>query len=128
MIGTTSLNQAYLTSTDVKYGDIFLIDFDGAKFSEQCGKRPAIVVSNDKGNQHSPTMLVVPLTTKNKKKSLPTHLTIEPEKSGLKEISTALFEQVKVADKKRIIKKIGRIDNSLIEKIKKGLTIAFGIC
>lgn len=127
MIGTTSLNQAYLTSTDVKYGDIFLIDFDGAKYSEQCGKRPAIVVSNDKGNQHSPTMLVVPLTTKNKKK-LPTHLIIEPEKSGLKEISTALFEQVKVADKKRIIKKIGRIDNSLIEKIKKSLTIAFGIC
>lgn len=119
MIGTTSLNQAYLTSTDVKYGDIFLIDFDGAKYSEQCGKRPAIVVSNDKGNQHSPTMLVVPLTTKNKK-SLPTHLTIEPEKSGLKEISTALFEQVKVADKKRIIKKMGHVDNSLIERIKKG--------
>ena len=127
MIGTTSLNQAYLTSTDVKYGDIFLIDFDGAKFSEQCGKRPAIVVSNDKGDQHSPTMLVVPLTTKNKK-NLPTHLTIEPENSGLKEISTALFEQVKVADKKRIIKKMGHVDNSLIEKIKKGLTIAFGIC
>ena len=75
MIGTTSLNQAYLTSTDVKYGDIFLIDFDGAKFSEQCGKRPALVVSNDKGNQHSPTMLVVPLTTKNKK-NLPTRLII----------------------------------------------------
>ena len=72
-------------------------------------------------------MLVVPLTTKNKK-SLPTHLTIEPEKSGLKEISTALFEQVKVADKKRIIKKMGHVDKSLIEKIKKGLTIAFGIC
>ena len=127
MIGTTSLNQAYLTSTDVKYGDIFLIDFDGTKYSEQCGKRPAIVVSNDKGNQHSPTMLVVPLTTKNKK-NLPTHLTIEPDKSGLKEISTALFEQVKVADKKRIIKKMGHVDNSLIEKIKKSLTIAFGIC
>lgn len=92
------------TTFTVRYGDIFLIDFDGAKHSEQGGIRPAIVVQNDVGNAHSPTILVAPLTIKNKK-YLPTHLEITPAESGLKEISTALFEQVRVADKRRIIKK-----------------------
>lgn len=110
---------------EVKYGDIFLVDFDGAKYSEQQGKRPAIVVSNNVGNEYSPTILVVPLTTKNKK-DLPTHMTIAPQNSGLKEVSTALFEQVKVADKKRIIKKIGKLDSSLLTSIKNHLTNAFG--
>ncbi len=110
----------------VRYGDIFLINFDGAKHSEQGGIRPAIVVQNDVGNAHSPTILVAPLTSKTKK-YLPTHLEITPADSGLKETSTALFEQVRVADKRRIIKKVGHVDNSLIENIKKCLTISFGM-
>ncbi len=114
------------TTVTVKYGDIFLIDFDGAKYSEQGGVRPALVVQNDMGNIYSPTMLVAPLTSKTKKE-LPTHMKITPDKSGLKETSTALFEQVRVADKKRIIKKIGHIDNSLIENIIKCLTISFNM-
>lgn len=123
MIGnSTTMSQV---CNEVKYGDIFLVDFDGAKYSEQQGKRPAIVVSNNVGNEYSPTILVVPLTTKNKK-DLPTHMTIAPQNSGLKEVSTALFEQVKVADKKRIIKKIGKLDSSLLTSIKNHLTNAFG--
>lgn len=123
MIGNgTAMSQV---CNEVKYGDIFLVDFDGAKYSEQQGKRPAIVVSNNVGNEYSPTILVVPLTTKNKK-DLPTHMTIAPQNSGLKEVSTALFEQVKVADKKRIIKKIGKLDSSLLTSIKNHLTNAFG--
>lgn len=123
MIGNgTTMSQV---CNEVKYGDIFLVDFDGAKYSEQQGKRPAIVVSNNVGNEYSPTILVVPLTTKNKK-DLPTHMTIAPQNSGLKEVSTALFEQVKVADKKRIIKKIGKLDSSLLTSIKNHLTNAFG--
>ncbi len=120
---TEALNQRALP---VKYGDIFLIDFDGAKYSEQNGIRPAIVIQNDVGNAHSSTILVAPLTSKTKK-YLPTHLEITPAESGLKEVSTALFEQVRVADKKRIIKKVGHIDNSLIENVKRCLTISFNM-
>ncbi len=115
-----------ITIESIRYGDIFLIDFEGAKHLEQGGIRPEIVVQNDVGNVHSPTILVAPLTSKTKK-YLPTHLEITPADSGLRETSTALFEQVRVADKRRIIKKVGYINNSLIGNIKKCLTISFNM-
>lgn len=110
----------------IKYGDIFLVDFGKSEYSEQSGVRPAIILQNDIGNKYSPTTLVVPLTTKSKR-NLPTHIEITPENSGLREVSTALFEQIRVIDKRRIIKKIGAIDTSLISHIKKALTIAFAM-
>lgn len=113
---------------DIKWGDIVYVDFtDNSRDSEQNGIRPAIIIQNDKGNEHSPTTIVASITSQDKK-PIPTHVWIKPYQSGLNRPSTILCEQIRTIDKSRIISKVGHIDTEwLIEKIKKSLTISFNV-
>ena len=82
-----------------KRGDIYYVDFGEKDGSKQGGVRPALVVSNNKANKHSPVVTVVPLSARVwKKKYLPTHVQI-PKGSGLNKPSMALAEQ----DRKSVV-------------------------
>ena len=92
-----------------KRGDIYYVDFGEKAGSEQGGVRPALVVSNNKANKHSPVVTVIPLSARVwKKKYLPTHVQIPLKKSsGLNKPSMALAEQVETLDKTRLGERIG---------------------
>ena len=113
---------------DIKWGDVVFVDFtDNSRDSEQGGIRPAIIIQNDKGNEHSPTTIVASITSQ-EKRYLPTHVVVKPYQSGLNKVSTILMEQIRTIDKSRIISKVGHIEPDwLKEKIKKSLTISFGV-
>ena len=113
---------------DIKWGDVVYVDFtDNSRDSEQSGIRPAIIIQNDKGNEHAPTTIVASITSQ-EKRYIPTHVTVKPYQSGLNKVSTIMFEQIRTIDKSRIISKVGHIDTDwLVEKIKKSLTISFGV-
>ena len=113
---------------DVKWGDVVFVDFtDNSRDSEQSGIRPAIIIQNDKGNEHSPTTIVASITSQ-EKRYLPTHVMVKPYQSGLNKVSTILMEQVRTIDKSRILSKVGHIEADwLKEKIKKSLTISLNI-
>lgn len=113
---------------DIKWGDIVYVDFtDNSRDSEQNGIRPAIIIQNDKGNEHAPTTIVAPITSQGKK-PMPTHVMVKPYQSGLNKVSTIMCEQIRTIDKSRIISKVGHIDTEwLIEKIKRSLTISFNL-
>ena len=113
---------------DIKWGDVVFVDFtDNSRDSEQSGIRPAIIIQNDKGNEHSPTTIVASITSQ-EKRYLPTHVVVKPYQSGLNKVSTILMEQVRTIDKSRILSKVGHIETDwLKEKIKKSLTISFGM-
>ena len=55
----------------IKRGDLVYLNFDPIVGSEQGGPRPAVVVQNDMGNKHAPTVIIAPVTSKNKKSNLP---------------------------------------------------------
>ena len=111
---------------NIKRGEIVLVDLSGAQFNEQGYSRPAIIIQNDIGNRYSPTTIIVPLTSK-VKNDLVTHVEIRGNRrTGLKETSTALCEQVRTVDKRRIIKKIGKIDNMILSKIYDAYKASFG--
>lgn len=113
---------------DIKWGDVVFVDFtDNARDSEQSGIRPAIIIQNDKGNEHSPTTIVASITSQ-EKRYLPTHVVVKPYQSGLNKVSTILMEQIRTIDKSRIISKVGHIETDwLKEKIKKSLTISLNM-
>ena len=113
---------------DIKWGDVVFVDFtDNSRDSEQSGIRPAIIIQNDKGNEHSSTTIVASITSQDKR-YLPTHVVVKPYQSGLNKVSTILMEQVRTIDKSRILSKVGHIEPDwLKEKIKKSLTISFGV-
>ena len=113
---------------DIKWGDVVFVDFtDNSRDSEQSGIRPAIIIQNDKGNEHSPTTIVASITSQ-EKRYLPTHVVVKPYQSGLNKVSTILMEQVRTIDKSRILSKVGHIETDwLKEKIKKSLTISLNV-
>ena len=114
-----------------KRGDIYFVDFGkNIDTRKQCGIRPVVVVSNNKANEHSPVITVVPLTSKiHKKRFLPTHVYIPVSAGcGLRCGSLALAEQVEAIDKDRLLDKKGYIASDIImEKITRAIQIQIGV-
>lgn len=112
---------------NLKKGHIVQVKLDGIG-SEQIGIRPCIVVQNNKGNYHSGTTIIVPLTSKKIKRLLPTQLCISKETLGdTFSDSICLVEQVRIIDKQRILKKIGELHKDQIGLLDKKLILSLGI-
>lgn len=100
-----------------KRGSIYFADLRPVVGSEQGGIRPVLVVQNNVGNVYSPTIIIIPLTTKYKKK-LPTHYELKKEKFNfLLEDSLVLTEQIKCIDKSRFKTYIGTLPKKITEEI-----------
>ena len=112
----------------VKRGDMFYADLSPVIGSEQGGVRPVLIIQNDMGNKHSPTVIAAAITSQTGKAKLPTHIEIEPEQSGLKAESVVLTEQIRTIDKSRLKEKIGHIDDEkIISRINSALGVSFGL-
>lgn len=83
-----------------KIGDIYLVYFDGSG-NEQKGFRPGLVFQNNVGNEHSPNLIVLPLTSALKKTNQPTHVFI-PKEVGLRKDSMVLCENPKCMSKYKL--------------------------
>ena len=113
----------------IKKGDVFIVDLgEDRKGSEQKGKRPCVVIQNNKNNRFSKTVIVALISTKEKKdrkgKGYEFHVPLAKGKGGMKEDSVVLLEQIITIDKKaRIVRKIGSIslDSELLKKIDEAL-------
>lgn len=93
-----------------------LLQIPNGTLHEQAGNRPVVIIQNNVGNKFSPTTIVAPLTSKQKKNSLPTHFLIRANsENGLRTDSVALLEQIRTISKDALTGKIGRIDPSIIE-------------
>lgn len=97
--------------------------------SIQGGTRPVLVVSNDLNNEHSSTVVVLPMTGKYKKNYLPTHVWLESADVGGELFdSMVLAEQVTTIDKYRLISRVGRLeDDVLIKQVEQAMTVQLGM-
>lgn len=114
---------------EIKRGDLFYAALDETYVgSEQTGVRPVVILQNDIGNEHSPTVVVAPITSKvNSKSIIPTHVYIKGYKDRLKQNSLILTEQIRAIDKTRLKYYIGALDMGELRKIDKALIISLGI-
>ena len=90
----------------VKRGDIYYADLSPVVGSEQGGVRPVLIVQNDTGNRHSPTVIAAAITSQTGKARLPTHINIAGGSVGLSKDSVILLEQIRTIDKRRLREKI----------------------
>lgn len=111
---------------DVKCGDVFYADLSPVVGSEQAGIRPVLIVQNNIGNKYSPTVIVLPITSRQKSK-LPTHIAMKGDKYGLPKDSIILAEQIRTLDKSRLGSKIGKLDKATMEKVRDALKINFNL-
>lgn len=112
----------------VKRGDMFYADLSPVIGSEQGGVRPVLIIQNDMGNKHSPTVIAAAITSQMGKNKLPTHIEIGSQNNGLKADSIVLAEQIRTIDKSRLKEKIGHIDDeNIISQINNALGVSFGL-
>lgn len=111
----------------IKRGDIYYANLNPVIGSEQSGTRPVLIISNDVGNKHSPTVIVAAITSRVQTKSkLPTHLylgTIE----GLPDNSLILFEQIRTIDKTRLKERLAHLNDQFMQAIDIPLLISIGV-
>ncbi len=104
----------------VRRGEIWLVDFGEPVGHEQSRKRPAVIVSADPLNDsRAGVVIVVPTTTA--ARGLPSHIEIDPEHSGLDEVSYAKCEDVKSVSEQRLIARLGAASDEAIFQIVRAL-------
>lgn len=111
----------------IKRGDIFYADLSPVIGSEQGGIRPVLIIQNNLGNKHSPTVIVAAVTSRINKAKLPTHVEICAKGYGLIKDSVVLIEQIRTIDKKRLKEKIGHLDSRLMSEVDLAIEISFGL-
>lgn len=111
----------------VKRGEIYYADLSPVVGSEQGGVRPVLIVQNDIGNKHSPTVIAAAITSQRDKTKLPTHIVINATSCGLSKDSIVLLEQIRTIDKKRLKERMGELDTPSMAQVNNALSISFGL-
>ena len=111
----------------VKRGDIFYADLSPVVGSEQGGVRPVLIVQNDTGNRHSPTVIAAAITSQAGKARLPTHISLAAMSCGLPKDSVVLLEQIRTLDKRRLREHMGRVDETMMKQVDTAIAVSFGL-
>ena len=111
----------------VKRGDIYYADLSPVVGSEQGGMRPVLIVQNDTGNKHSPTVIAAAITSQTGKARLPTHIELNAQSVGLSRDSVILFEQIRTIDKSRLRERMGKLDENTMTKVDNAIAVSFGL-
>ena len=108
----------------MKRGDIYYADLRPVIGSEQGGIRPVLIIQNDVGNKHSPTVICAAITSKMNKTKLPTHIELNASKYDMVKDSVILLEQLRTIDKKRLKDRICHLDKDIMQIVNNGLRVS----
>ena len=113
--------------SSVRRGDIFYADLSPVVGSEQGGTRPVLIVQNDTGNRHSPTVIAAAITSQTGKARLPTHINIAGGSVGLTKDSVILLERIRTIDMRRLRDHMGRLDEKQMSMVDNAIAVSFGL-
>jgi mRNA interferase MazF len=108
---------------NIKRGEIYLAALDPVVGKEISKTRPVVIVSNDKNNEFSGTVTVLPVTSKNLKRIYPFEVFLSKGSGNLPKDSKVKADQIRTLDKRRIIRVIGKLRKDEIDEIEKALRI-----
>jgi mRNA interferase MazF len=113
-------------TNSLKRGEIWLADLDPTQGSEQAGIRPVIIFQNDLVSKFSSTAIAIPLTTNQRRATLPICLLIEQGNGGLNQDSVALCFQMRVLDKTRLIRTLEQLNSEIIAQLEDIVLLTLG--
>jgi mRNA interferase MazF len=111
---------------EVCCGDIWWVQFDPVRGSEQAGTRPGLVLQNDIGNRTSPTTIVAAITSQYRR-PYPFQIEISPEESGLERPSLILLDQLRTVDKSRLVRWVGRLSPNRMLNVERAIKRSLGM-
>jgi len=110
----------------LKRGSVYLVSLDPTIGSEIKKTRPAVIIQNDVGNQYSSVTIIAPITSGDSS-GYPIEVEIKAPEGGLKNDSLALLDQIRAVDKRRLVRYMGKLHPSTIQKIDQALLISLGL-
>ena len=113
--------------TEIKRGDIWLVSLDPTIGHEIKKSRPAIIIQNDLGNKYSPITIIAPITSQGIEKIYPIEVLLTKKNSGLDTESKALLNQIRAVDKRRLIQKLGKLDENTLAQVDEAIKISVGL-
>ncbi len=122
--GLSPIKNRSVKSVVIKRGDIFYADLRPVVGSEQGGIRPVLIIQNDVGNKHSPTVICAAITSRMNKAKLPTHIEIDASSYAIVKDSVILLEQLRTIDKRRLKDKVCHLDAEILQKVNHALCIS----
>lgn len=111
----------------ISRGDVYYADLNPVLGSEQGGIRPVVVVQNNVGNRHSPTVIVVAITARMQKHRLPTHVKLNQGAAGLAHDSVILCEQIRTIDKTRLKQLVTRLHRAVMDQVDQALRVSLAV-
>jgi len=122
-------NNPTIEKSRPKCGEIWMCNLSEREGSIQSGYRPVFIVSNDKNNTYSPTINIIPITTKMNKRKLPVHVELwNYQRYGLKAPSTLMVEQTTTVALSSLDKYIGKIlDKNVLGDISRAMRVQFPV-
>lgn len=108
----------------MKRGDIYYADLRPVVGSEQGGVRPVLIVQNDTGNRHSPTVICAAITSRQNKAKLPTHIELRADQYQMEKNSVILLEQLRTIDKMRLKDRVCHLDEKMMHQVNHALAIS----
>ena len=112
---------------EVHRGEVFYADLSPVVGSEQGGIRPVLIVQNEIGNRHSPTVIAAAITSQMGKAKLPTHIEVAAQCCGLPKDSVILLEQIRTLDKHRLRERAGQITPEDQKRVDQALDVSLGL-
>ena len=112
---------------EVHRGEVFYADLSPVVGSEQGGIRPVLIIQNEIGNRHSPTVIAAAITSRQDKNRLPTHISVRADRCGLAKDSIILTEQIRTLDKRRLREHMGHLDENQMAQVDDAIAVSFGL-
>lgn len=109
----------------IRRGDIYYADLSPVVGSEQGGIRPVLIIQNNVGNKHSPTVICAAITSRMNKAKLPTHVEIDAGRYQIVKNSVVLLEQIRTVDKQRLKDFVCHLDKEIMYQVDEALKISF---
>src|SRR5919204_2167154 len=103
--------------TALRRGEVYLVTFDPTVGSEIQRTRPALIIQNDIGNRHSPITIVAAITSQFEEPLYPTEVLIQPSEGGLTIPSVTLLNQLRSVDKRRLVRRLGRVSAGTMARV-----------
>jgi mRNA interferase MazF len=109
-------------------GDLYLVEFDPARGHEIQKTRPALVIQNNIGNQHSPVTIVAAITSKLSATPYPVEVVVAPTKgNGLSVPSAIQLSQIRSVDRERLVRRLGALDAAAMRKVDRAIKISLAL-
>ena len=112
---------------EVHRGEVFYADLSPVVGSEQGGVRPVLIIQNEIGNKHSPTVIAAAITSRQDKNRLPTHIGVRDDRCGLAKDSIIRTEQIRTLDKRRLRERAGKIPPEDMHRVDEALGVSMGL-